>query len=109
MNLKGYPSIWNHGQGDGMPLFIGRRRDSLKQITRAKEVNLDTKNLLAAKDVEKILKCSLPHVYKMAKRGQLPCIRWESPGEGTDKPRTMVRFKLDDVMGFIDQNYTAGT
>ena len=66
-------------------------------------------NLLDAKDVKKILRCSLPLVYKMAERGQLPCVRWECPGKGTDKIRTTVRFKLDDVMEFINQNYTAGT
>ena len=66
-------------------------------------------NLLDAKDVKKILRCSLPLVYKLADRGQLPCVRWECPGKGTDKPRTTVRFKLDDVMEFIDQHYQAGT
>lgn len=66
-------------------------------------------NLLNAQDVKKILRCSLPLVYKLAERGQLPCVRWESPGEGQKKPRTMVRFKLDDVMDFIDRNYQTGT
>jgi len=66
-------------------------------------------NLLDAKDVKKILRCSLPLVYKMAERGQLRHIRWVCPGEGKKKPRTMVRFKKDDVMDFIDQNYRAGT
>ena len=63
-------------------------------------------NLLTAQDVKKILRCSLPLVYKMAERGQIPCIRWACPGKGTDKPRKMLRFRLKDVMGFIDQNYT---
>ena len=66
-------------------------------------------NLLDAKDVKKILRCSLPLVYKLAERGQLPCVRWESPGEGTVKPWTTIRFKLDDILDFIDQNYRAGT
>jgi len=66
-------------------------------------------NLLTAQDVKKILRCSLPLVYKLAERGQLPCVRWDSPGEGTVRPRTTVRFKLDDILDFIDQNYRAGT
>jgi len=61
--------------------------------------------LLNAKDVKKILKCSLPLIYKMAARGQLPSIRWECPGEGNNKPRTTVRFKLDDILEFIDHHY----
>jgi len=61
--------------------------------------------LLDAKEVMKVLKCSLPLVYKMADRGQLPCIRWECPGEGKKKPRTMVRFRLSDVFDFIEGNY----
>jgi len=65
---------------------------------------LDT--LLDAKDVKKILRCSLPLVYKLAARGQLPCVRWECPGEGDKKPRTVVRFKQSDVINFIENNYT---
>jgi len=61
--------------------------------------------LLNAKDVKKILKCSLPLIYKMAARGQLPSIRWECPGEGTVKPRTAIRFKLDDILEFIEHHY----
>jgi len=61
--------------------------------------------LLDAKEVRQILKCSLPLVYKMADRGQLPCIRWDSPGEGKEKPRTMVRFKQKDVVDFIEKHY----
>ncbi len=62
--------------------------------------------LLDAKDVKKILKVSLPLVYKLADRGQLPCVRWDCPGKGTKKPRTMVRFKYQDVVDFINKNYT---
>jgi excisionase family DNA binding protein len=61
--------------------------------------------LLTPKDVQKILKCSLPLVYKMADRGQLPCVRWECPGNGGKKPRTTVRFKLSDVQAFIEKHY----
>ncbi len=63
--------------------------------------------LLTPKDVQKLLRCSLPLVYKMAARGQLPCVRWECPGEGKEKPRTMVRFKKQDVFAFIEQHYHA--
>jgi predicted DNA-binding transcriptional regulator AlpA len=61
--------------------------------------------LLDAKDVSKILKCSLPLVYKMADRGQLRCVRWECPGEGKERLRTTVRFKLSDVQAFIERHY----
>ena len=59
--------------------------------------------LLTAKQVQKILNVSLPLVYKLADRGQLSCVRWQCEGEG--KPRTMVRFKYDDVWQFIDNNH----
>jgi len=62
--------------------------------------------LLDAKAVQKILKCSLPLVYRMADRGQIPCVRWECPGDGKAKPRCMVRFKLSDVQAFIESHYT---
>jgi len=61
--------------------------------------------LLDAKEVRKILKCSLPLVYKLAERGQIPCVRWECPGEGTKKPRTVVRFKKNDVIQFVEKHY----
>jgi len=61
--------------------------------------------LLDAREVKIILRCSLPLVYKMADRGQLPCIRWECPGEGERKPRAMLRFKKEDIFKFIEKHY----
>lgn len=59
--------------------------------------------ILNAKEVSKILNVSLPLVYLMADRGQLPCVRWQSPSKG--KPKTMVRFKQSDIWAFIEGNY----
>ena len=61
--------------------------------------------LLTAKDIQRILKCSLPLIYKLAERGQLPCVRWSAEGPGTLKPRTVVRFKKSDVLAFIEDAY----
>ena len=63
------------------------------------------KDLLDARQVKRILKISLPLVYRMAERGQIPCVRWKCPGEGEKKPRTMVRFKQEDVFNFIENHY----
>jgi predicted DNA-binding transcriptional regulator AlpA len=60
-------------------------------------------DLLTAKDVKKILRCSLPLVYRMADRGQLPCVRWECPGEGNRK-KTMVRFEPEAIREFIENH-----
>jgi len=62
--------------------------------------------LLNAKDVSKILKCSIPLVYKMKDRKQLASVSWKCPGTGKAKPRTCVRFKLSDVQDFIEKHYT---
>ena len=59
--------------------------------------------LLTAKDVSKIFSCSLPLVYRMADRGQLPCVRWECLGEG-EKRRETVRFLKDDIIKFIQEH-----
>lgn len=59
--------------------------------------------LLNSKDVSKILKCSLPLVYKMAERRTIPCVRWLCPGEG--RPKSILRFKKQDVLNFIESNY----
>ena len=64
--------------------------------------------LLDAKEVKRILKVSLPFVYKLAERGQLPCVRIPCMGDG-DRARTVVRFKLSDVQAFIEQHYRSLT
>lgn len=63
-------------------------------------------SLLTAQQVAKILKCSLALAYRLAERGQLPAVRWECPGAGRQKPRTMVRFRLSDVREFIARHYS---
>ena len=60
--------------------------------------------LLDAKEVKRILKVSLPFVYKLAERGQLPCVRIPCMGDG-ERTRTVIRFKLQDVQAFIEQHY----
>ena len=64
--------------------------------------------LLKAKEVAKAIKCSLPLIYKMADRGQLPCVRIPCIGKGKRK-KTLVRFKKADVLAFIEANYIAST
>jgi predicted site-specific integrase-resolvase len=64
-----------------------------------------TEPLMDAKDVKRVLKVSLPCVYKWAEAGRLPCIRIPCPGEGTKKPRSIVRFKLEDVHRFVEEHY----
>ena len=61
--------------------------------------------LLDAKDVMRLLRCSLPLVYKLADRKQLPCVRIPCPGIGLERQRSMVRFKKADVLSFIDKHY----
>jgi predicted DNA-binding transcriptional regulator AlpA len=63
----------------------------------------EMEELLDAKQVKRILRCSLPLVYRMAERGQLPCIRWECPGNGTRK-KTLVRFELQAIRAFIENH-----
>jgi Helix-turn-helix domain len=60
--------------------------------------------LLTAKQTARLLNCSVPLIYKMAGRKQIPCVRWQCPGDGDKKPRTMVRFKLMDIQEFIDKH-----
>lgn len=60
--------------------------------------------LLTAIEVKKLLNCSLPLVYSMAARGQLPCVRIPCPGQG-QKERGLVRFKAEDVFRLIEAHY----
>ena len=61
--------------------------------------------LLNATDVKNLLRCSLPLVYKMADRGQLPCVRWDCPSDGRKRSKTVIRFKRSDIFAFIEENY----
>ena len=63
--------------------------------------------LLTPKDVKKILRCSLPLVYRMAARGQLPCVRWECPGVG-ERKKTTLRFEVDALRDFIEKHRQNG-
>ena len=65
----------------------------------------DIEALLDAKEVKRLLKCSLPWVYKAAAQGLLPCVRIPCPGKGTRKPKTMLRFKREDILAFIEKYY----
>jgi len=60
--------------------------------------------LLNAQDVKKMLRCSIALVYKMADQGRISCIRIPCPTLGTKK-KELVRFKLEDVQGFIEKYY----
>ena len=61
--------------------------------------------LLNAQIVKKMLHCSLSLVYAMADRGQLPCVRWECPSDNGGRAKTIVRFKQQDIMDFIEKHY----
>jgi predicted DNA-binding transcriptional regulator AlpA len=58
--------------------------------------------LLKPKAVAKMLGMSVPWCYKAAQRGILPCVKLPGMGENGTEP---VRFKLEDVRNFIDENY----
>ena len=62
-----------------------------------------TTELLTPKDVKKILKCSLPQVYRLADRGLIGVVRFPSAIENGG--RGMVRFKVEDVFDFTESNY----
>ena len=59
--------------------------------------------LLDAKEVKRLIRCSLPLIYKMAGRGQIPCVR--IPCHGSGKSKYLLRFKKDDIMKFIEMHY----
>ena len=63
--------------------------------------------ILSPKEIRKILKCSLPLVYKMADRGQLACVRWDCAGTG-ERKKTTVRFELEAIRFFIEHDRQDG-
>jgi hypothetical protein len=63
--------------------------------------------LLTPKETKAILKCSLAYVYKLYERGHLPAVVMPNMGEGTEKPRSMVRFRREDITIFINNHCTS--
>jgi len=79
----------------------------LKSLVSSGKLKAIIEPLLDAQDVKKLLKVSLPLVYKLAKENRLPCIRIPCPGKGTEKPRTILRFKQSEVWDFIERHHRA--
>jgi hypothetical protein len=52
-----------------------------------------------------MLKCSLAYVYKLYDRGHLPAVVFPNLGDGTERPRSMIRFKRSDVVKFVEGHY----
>jgi len=71
----------------------------------SEQKGLNLEPLLDSKTVSKILRCSVPLIYKMANDGRLPCIRWDCPGKGRKRQRTIVRFLKKDIINFIHKHY----
>ncbi len=63
--------------------------------------------LLTPKEAKTILRGSLAYVYKLYERGHLPAVVFPMMGMGTEKPRSMIRFKHADVVKFIENYYTS--
>ena len=61
-------------------------------------------NLLTTKQVAKLLNVSIPLIYRMADRGQLPCVSWPCVGEGEKRARNTVRFDLAEIIDFINKH-----
>lgn len=60
--------------------------------------------LMDAKMVKQMLRCSIAWVYKAAENGVLPCVRIPCTGKGQRK-KFMVRFKHSDILDFIEIHY----
>lgn len=57
--------------------------------------------LLKPKDVAAMLGFSVSTVYKMARRKQLPSVRWKAYADGTTRVRYTTRFKKSEILDFI--------
>jgi hypothetical protein len=75
-----------------LPSYLGREEDM---------------ELLNPKDVSRLLKCSLPWVYKASEAGLLPSIRIPCAGNGK-REKHMVRFELESVRAFIEKHRQCG-
>jgi uncharacterized protein with NRDE domain len=56
-------------------------------------------------DVQHILKCSLPYVYRLAESGRLKHVRIPPIDPHGTRQKNVIRFRKDDVLEFIEENY----
>jgi excisionase family DNA binding protein len=63
--------------------------------------------LLTPKEAKTMLRCSLAYVYKLYERKHLPAVVFPNMGEGTEKPRSLIRFKRSDIDKFIENHYAS--
>ena len=60
--------------------------------------------LLKPRQTAKILNCSQSHIYDLADKGVLKCVKWNcNQGEGK-RSKKILRFKLEHVMAFIEES-----
>ena len=69
------------------------------------EAHIEMDDLLDARQVKRILNISLPWIYKAADQGLIPCVRIPCPGKGKIKPRSIVRFRKEDIFNFLEEHY----
>lgn len=89
----------NRDIGNAMREFLGWLRKD-----RSMEAAQNIEPLLDAKEVKKLLRCSLPYIYKAAEEGLLPSVRIPCETRGK-KPRNLIRFKRGDIFSFIERHY----
>jgi hypothetical protein len=75
-----------------------------KYIKSIEELSKDIEELVTPKDVQKVFRCSLPYVYKLAETKRLRCVRIPSVEPAGRKRKNVIRFRKQDVMDFIDDN-----
>lgn len=64
-------------------------------------------DLLTPNEVKATLRCSPAYVYKLYERGHLPAVVFPVMGQGTEKPRSVIRFKRSDINEFIESHYAS--
>jgi len=62
--------------------------------------------LLDAKQVKKILNCSMAFVYKLADAERLPCVRIKGLSDDGKRSKDVIRFKKSDLFKFIEDHYS---
>jgi hypothetical protein len=67
------------------------------------------RGLLDARDVKRILQCSLSWVYKAAELGLIPSVRIPCfQGKDGTRRKDLVRFRVADLEEFIEKHYRSG-
>lgn len=95
--------------GKILEIDVSLRAHTALRMNPSMKLPMESIELLTPKEAQRVLRCSLPWIYKAAKLGILPSVQIPTCAGNGKRSKSMVRFKLEDVQAFIQKYYNGVT